>query len=141
MTHHSSLNFASHLASVILEIMKAKCIVVICGPLLFSISFILAYYLPQLDYLSGLAFQTSDCLMVYQTRQPARNYVVWERIVRRIILLHVQNVLQVPWKQLNNYLAGVLEVSVNCIQTSSNSSCTTKPLRMAKMWVRLCRRI
>ena len=93
--HHSSLNSASHLARIILEIMKAKCIVVICGPLLCSISFILAYSLPQMDYLSGLAFQTSNCLMVYQTRQPARNYVVWERIVRRIILLHVQNVLLV----------------------------------------------
>ena len=48
---------------VIQVIMKAKHIVVICGSLLLSTSFILAYSLPQvLEYLSKLAFQsqTSD---------------------------------------------------------------------------------
>ena len=46
--------------------MKAKRIVVICGPLFFSISSIsLAYSLPQvLEYQSRLAFQTFDRPMV-----------------------------------------------------------------------------
>ena len=59
-------NSASHLARVIQAIMKAKRIVVICGPLPFSISLILSYSLPQvLEYLSKLAFQTSDRPMVF----------------------------------------------------------------------------
>ena len=88
-SHDAPLNSANHLAHVIIQkIMKAKCIdgiVIICGPLLFSILFILAYSLLQvLEYLFKLAFQTSDHPMVFSnllnTTTHANN-VIWERIL------------------------------------------------------------